>query len=861
MVVQLYFIKQQESSQSKVPSMMNEDYRMSDKADNVHNGHHKEPINYCSDNSEMDDIEPEDDCDSMDSEKSLNLTMGDNSMDTSTPPPTGSTLISPNYNYNRNNNCNNNSNGTLNLSSLHSASRVILNPVSSVFTASPTSSSSPSHRPSTATSTTPTNMKSSSLSTSMNPSQLPMSSPTSSRDSHSPLSPLAMSSSPPPTSSASSLHHSHSHHPHHHHHQHSQPAHHNQHSSSSPSPSLSSAATAAAAAAAVANNLHQLEQLQGIPLNLKGGGSSGTDLTTGSSLSSTNSRSSPTGTDLSMNGFKSLSSNSSMNGNLINPNNHNSTSLNNNRTNNTNSNANNLSLNLSSCNGDNDINNGSSSPSDLSTSGSLNRGLNSLAPNLLSSPAAVAAAAAVARSNLPIDKFAQLMAAQGQLLLTATLAQQLQQASTVKAPVATNLSGFPLNDIQTIQQQLQQQQQNFQNLQQLLLLQSTGQLTPNLQQMLIQNQFEQTLQSLTGHGMSLPQVAVAAQQLQQLQESLGLNGSSPTSSSSSSSTSSSSSVKIKMEDANDNNNCSNFNSTNNNNSNNSNSKNNNNLSNNSNNNSSSKYHQRNGSPCDMITNQKKVINLINHHHHSINGLTDPTSSASSASSSSSSNNNGTCNNNTTANNNNVNSHHSSHQINHYHHQLSSVRSRTETSPEEMTDLEELEQFAKMFKQRRIKLGYTQGDVGLAMGKLYGNDFSQTTISRFEALNLSFKNMCKLKPLLERWLKDADASLTNPGVMSSSQASADAIGRRRKKRTSIETTVRVALEKAFISNPKPTSEEISMLADSLCMEKEVVRVWFCNRRQKEKRINPPPNSSDNPGNGCPSPSSYPSPPPC
>ena len=132
-----------------------------------------------------------------------------------------------------------------------------------------------------------------------------------------------------------------------------------------------------------------------------------------------------------------------------------------------------------------------------------------------------------------------------------------------------------------------------------------------------------------------------------------------------------------------------------------------------------------------------------------------------------------------------------------------------------------------------------------MGKLYGNDFSQTTISRFEALNLSFKNMCKLKPQLERWLKDADASLNNPGVMSSAQAQADAIGRRRKKRTSIETTVRVALEKAFIQNPKPTSEEITMLADSLCMEKEVVRVWFCNRRQKEKRINPPPNSSGTP----------------
>ena len=64
-----------------------------------------------------------------------------------------------------------------------------------------------------------------------------------------------------------------------------------------------------------------------------------------------------------------------------------------------------------------------------------------------------------------------------------------------------------------------------------------------------------------------------------------------------------------------------------------------------------------------------------------------------------------------------------------------------------------------------------------------------------------------------------------------------MGRRRKKRTSIETNVRGALEKAFMINCKPTSEEISNLADSLCMEKEVVRVWFCNRRQKEKRINP------------------------
>lgn len=142
------------------------------------------------------------------------------------------------------------------------------------------------------------------------------------------------------------------------------------------------------------------------------------------------------------------------------------------------------------------------------------------------------------------------------------------------------------------------------------------------------------------------------------------------------------------------------------------------------------------------------------------------------------------------------------------------------------------------------LGFTQGDVGIAMGKLYGNDFSQTTISRFEALNLSFKNMCKLKPLLHKWLQDADAMSRNPAVITgaggtlSAALSADAMGRRRKKRTSIDTSIRVALEKSFLQNSKPSSDEISLLADTLNMEKEVVRVWFCNRRQKEKRINPP-----------------------
>ncbi|XP_015785917.1 putative uncharacterized protein DDB_G0286901 [Tetranychus urticae] len=853
-----------ESARFKVRYMANEDYGMSEKIDAGQNGNHKESNNYCSDNSEMDDLEPDDDCDSMDSEKSLNLTMGDNSMDTSTPTST-TTVIPTNYSDKHFSSSNGTVNLINNLSSLNPANRVILNPVSNVFNSPSISSPLP---PNTAKTTASTNQTAFLPSSSQSPSSGHSTSPPT-------MSPLPASS---PLSS------------------------------SSPN-----------ASAASANNLHQLDQLQGIPLNLKGGGNgngeSGINTRTGNANAS--------GTDLTINGYNDLSS-GSINGNNKSKND-------------------NKSLPSNTINGNNDIDGGLSNSNDLSTGSSLNRGANSLAPNLLASAAALAAAATTG-SNLPINQLAQLMAAagaaQGQLLLQATLAQQLQQA-TSKIQVTPNLGGFPLNpnDLQQFQQQLQQQQQNLQSLQQLILLQSTGQLAPNLQTMLLQNQVEQgylqqTLQSLAGHGMSLPQVAVAVQQLQQLQESLGLNGSSPSSSSSSTSSSLSQELSLNKSSptANHHQNLSisvnsNFhNGDNNANHNKSDRKSSpipdrrspltiketaqqqinrllgskssksmvkqvngretpttiitsagsmanviststqspsslssssssslssshtssssistNSLSNvkvsqlmlssssttsalnnshnsvtNSLSNNSNKQNSRNTSdPSDVFCNQNKVINLVNHHH-SINGLNDPLSSASSASSSSSSNS--------------------------HHHQLSSVRSRTETSPEEMTDLEELEQFAKMFKQRRIKLGYTQGDVGLAMGKLYGNDFSQTTISRFEALNLSFKNMCKLKPLLERWLKDADASLTNPGVMSSSQASADAIGRRRKKRTSIETTVRVALEKAFISNPKPTSEEITMLAGSLCMEKEVVRVWFCNRRQKEKRINPPPNSS-------------------
>ncbi|XP_066469558.1 POU domain, class 5, transcription factor 1 [Tiliqua scincoides] len=161
-----------------------------------------------------------------------------------------------------------------------------------------------------------------------------------------------------------------------------------------------------------------------------------------------------------------------------------------------------------------------------------------------------------------------------------------------------------------------------------------------------------------------------------------------------------------------------------------------------------------------------------------------------------------------------------------------VKEEEGSGDEDVPTSAELEQFAKELKHKRITLGFTQADVGLALGVLYGKMFSQTTICRFEALQLSFKNMCKLKPLLQRWLEEADNNENLQEQLCSMESAM--IQARKRKRTSIETNVRGTLESYFLRCPKPNLQVISQIADDLSLEKDVVRVWFCNRRQKGKR---------------------------
>ncbi|KAI6649082.1 POU (Pit-Oct-Unc) transcription factor [Oopsacas minuta] len=142
---------------------------------------------------------------------------------------------------------------------------------------------------------------------------------------------------------------------------------------------------------------------------------------------------------------------------------------------------------------------------------------------------------------------------------------------------------------------------------------------------------------------------------------------------------------------------------------------------------------------------------------------------------------------------------------------------------------EMEGFAKEFKQKRISFGFTQADVGNELGKLYGNAFSQTTICRFEAMQLSFRNMCKLRPILLHWLNEVDSRKNN------NLASEKHEIKRRKKRTSLSSRCRGHLERQYRYQPKPSALEISDISMQLNLEKEVVRVWFCNRRQKDRRL--------------------------
>ncbi|KAL5966830.1 POU domain clas 4 transcription factor 3, partial [Taenia solium] len=178
-----------------------------------------------------------------------------------------------------------------------------------------------------------------------------------------------------------------------------------------------------------------------------------------------------------------------------------------------------------------------------------------------------------------------------------------------------------------------------------------------------------------------------------------------------------------------------------------------------------------------------------------------------------------------------------------HHSTSSSLMALPQSSSSLPD-SDLEHFAEHFKQRRMKLGATQADVGKALGAMMipgVESLSQSTICRFESLTLSRSNMIALRPLLQIWLDRAEAmGVASRGsqvheVSVFSAQNAAGLQQCRRKRTCITDSERRALEAYFAVQPQPSSERVAQIASVLGLPKSVVRVWFCNQRQKQKRL--------------------------
>lgn len=148
------------------------------------------------------------------------------------------------------------------------------------------------------------------------------------------------------------------------------------------------------------------------------------------------------------------------------------------------------------------------------------------------------------------------------------------------------------------------------------------------------------------------------------------------------------------------------------------------------------------------------------------------------------------------------------------------------------NLEEIKEFAKVFKIRRLSLGLTQTQVGQALSAREGPTYSQSAICRFEKLDITPRSAQKIKPVLERWMAEAEARHKN-GFNQLSDFIGTEPSKKRKRRTSFTPQALEYLNRMFDKNTHPTGSEMTSMSQELNYDREVIRVWFCNKRQALK----------------------------
>ena len=152
------------------------------------------------------------------------------------------------------------------------------------------------------------------------------------------------------------------------------------------------------------------------------------------------------------------------------------------------------------------------------------------------------------------------------------------------------------------------------------------------------------------------------------------------------------------------------------------------------------------------------------------------------------------------------------------------------------DLDQIKQFAAEFKSARIQLGLTQTQVGQALNTaaVSGLTVSQSTICRFEKLEITALQVKKLLPALQTWLEDAKRRHSEglPVILEEGQSVAEI--KKRKRRTVFNQETVTELCREFEENSCPTSAQLTEIAERLGLDKETTRVWFCNKRQQHRQ---------------------------
>ena len=152
------------------------------------------------------------------------------------------------------------------------------------------------------------------------------------------------------------------------------------------------------------------------------------------------------------------------------------------------------------------------------------------------------------------------------------------------------------------------------------------------------------------------------------------------------------------------------------------------------------------------------------------------------------------------------------------------------------DLDQVKQFAAEFKAARQRLGLTQTQVGQALNSslVEGEEsvsVSQSTICRFEKLEITAVQVKKLLPALRAWLDWANQRHSQGlPVLVTEEPNI----KKRKKRTVFNKEAQKVLSEEFDQNNSPSSSQLSEIGDRLGMDRETVRVWFCNKRQTQRK---------------------------